>query len=57
MKQFVASLNDQFSKWVASQKEQNPDRFWSHGLMDYLRHSVIIKRDCASKSNPPHPQH
>lgn len=53
LKQYVGSLNDQFSRWVASQKEQKPDRFWSHGLMDYLRHSVIIKRDCASQSSFP----
>lgn len=47
LKQYVSSLNDQFARWVAQQRDQKPDRLWSHGLMDYLRHSVIIKRDCA----------
>lgn len=48
IKQYVRSLNEQFARWVAQQREQKPDRFWGHGLMDYLRHAVIIKRDCAS---------
>ena len=48
LRQYVSSLNEQFARWVAQQREQKPERLWSHGLMDYLRHSVIIKRDCAS---------
>ena len=50
LKQYVSSLNEQFAKWVAQQWQNKPDRLWSHGLTDYLRHSVIIKRDCASQT-------
>ena len=46
----VASLNEQFALWVAAQKQQKPATLWSHGALDYLRHSVMIRRDSADKA-------
>lgn len=44
-KTYVRSLNEQFARWVVQQWETKSDKFWSHGMVDYLRHAVIIKRD------------
>lgn len=44
-KTYVRSLNEQFARWVVQQWETKADKFWSHGMVDYLRHAVIIKRD------------
>jgi hypothetical protein len=46
-KEYVLSLNEQFARWVVSQWDTKPDRFWCTGMVDYLRHAVIIKRDHA----------
>ncbi|KAK9855109.1 hypothetical protein WJX84_006371 [Apatococcus fuscideae] len=46
----VASLNDQFALWVATQKQQKPATLWSQGALDYLRHAVMIRRDSADKA-------
>ncbi|CAK0760575.1 hypothetical protein CVIRNUC_002782 [Coccomyxa viridis] len=44
-KTYVRSLNEQFARWIVQQWETKSDKFWSHGMVDYLRHAVIIKRD------------
>ena len=44
-KTYVRSLNEQFARWIVQQWEAKSDKFWSHGMVDYLRHAVIIKRD------------
>ena len=44
-KMYVRSLNEQFARWIVQQWETKSDKFWSHGMVDYLRHAVIIKRD------------
>ena len=44
-KTYVRSLNEQFARWVVQQWETKADKFWAHGMVDYLRHAVIIKRD------------
>ena len=46
----VASLNEQFALWVATQKQQKPATLWSQGALDYLRHAVMIRRDSADKA-------
>lgn len=46
----VASLNEQFALWVATQKQQKPANLWSQGALDYLRHAVMIRRDSTDKA-------
>ena len=42
----VRSLNEQFLQWARSQwTSGKSSRFWSNGMLDYLRHSAIIRRD------------
>ena len=58
-KTYVRSLNEQFARWVVQQWETKADKFWSHGMVDYLRHAVIIKRDhpdAAAAVGAPQPQ-
>ena len=44
----VRSLNEQFLQWARSQWTAGKSgRFWSNGMLDYLRHSAIIRRDFA----------
>ena len=41
-KTYVRSLNEQFARWIVQQWETKSDKFWSHGMVDYLRHARCV---------------
>ncbi|KAK9817117.1 hypothetical protein WJX72_009798 [[Myrmecia] bisecta] len=44
---YMHSLNEQFLGWAKQQWDAKPTKPWTHGMTDYLRHCVIIRRDFA----------